>query len=87
MAKFTKNNGRWLRELKILNIRNDNNHENFTKKNRLMEPLNIPFIADTTIRGGTFQTTILQFITYGQRDNSRLFELGLLITVYSFCEN
>ena len=36
-------------------------------------PLNIPFIVDTTIRGGTFQTPILQDITYGQRNRSRLF--------------
>ena len=38
-----------------------------------MESLNIPFIADTTIRGGTFQTPIIQSITHGQKDNSRLF--------------
>ena len=37
-----------------------------------MEPLNIPYIADTTISGGTFQTPILQNITHGQRNNSRL---------------
>jgi hypothetical protein len=35
-----------------------------------MEPLNIPYIADKT--GGTFQTPILQNITHGQRNNSRL---------------
>ena len=39
----------------------------------MVEPLNIPFIVDTTIRGGTFQTPILQDITHGQRKRSRLF--------------
>jgi hypothetical protein len=39
----------------------------------MVEPLNIPFIVDTTIRGGTFQTPILQDITHGQKKRSRLF--------------
>ena len=38
-----------------------------------MEPLNISFIADTTIRGGNFQTPMIQSLTHCQRDNSRLF--------------
>ena len=42
------------------------------KKLSYMEPLNILYIADTTISGGTFQTPILQNITHGQRNNSRL---------------
>ena len=39
----------------------------------MVEPLNIPFIVDTTIRGGTFQTPILQDITHGRRKRGRLF--------------
>jgi hypothetical protein len=39
----------------------------------MVEPLNIPFIIDTTIRGGTFQIPILQDITHDQRKRSRLF--------------
>ena len=38
-----------------------------------MEPLNIPHLADETLIGGSFQTPILEDVTYGQRDNSRLF--------------
>ena len=44
-----------------------------------MEPLNIPYIADTKISGGTFQTPILQNITHGQRNNSRLWHIFALI--------
>ena len=36
-----------------------------------MEPLNIPHLADETLIGGSFQTPILEDVTYGQRDNSR----------------
>ena len=39
----------------------------------MVELSNIPSIVDTTIRGGTFQTPILQNITHGQRKRSRLF--------------
>ena len=38
-----------------------------------MEELNIPHLADSTLIGGSFQTPILEDITHGQRDNSRLF--------------
>ena len=38
-----------------------------------MEPLNIPHLADETLIGGSFQTPILEDVTNGQRDNSRLF--------------
>ena len=39
----------------------------------MVEPLNIPFIVDTTIRGGTFQAPISQEITHAQRKRCRLF--------------
>ena len=38
-----------------------------------MESLETPYLADQTINGGSFQTPILEFITNGQRDRSRLF--------------
>jgi hypothetical protein len=37
-----------------------------------MEPLNIPYIADTTISGGTFQTPIMQNITHGNNSKFML---------------
>ena len=43
------------------------------QKYKKMEPLNIPHLADETLIGGSFQTPILEDVTYGQRDNSRLF--------------
>ena len=38
-----------------------------------MESLNIPHLADETLIGGSYQTPILEDITHGQRDNSRLY--------------
>ena len=43
------------------------------KNIKKMEELNIPHLADSTLIGGSFQTPILEDITHGQRDNSRLF--------------
>ena len=57
---------------KIRYIYTQKNNEKLWNFN-MAEPLNIPFIVDTTIRGGTFQTPILQDITHGQRKRSQLF--------------
>ena len=38
-----------------------------------MESLNIPHLADETLIGGSYQTPILEDITHGQRENSRLY--------------
>ena len=43
------------------------------KNIKKMEELNISHLADSTLIGGSFQTPILEDITHGQRDNSRLF--------------
>ena len=39
-----------------------------------MENLQIPFLADETLHGGSYQTPFLETITHGQRDNSRLLQ-------------
>ena len=38
-----------------------------------MENSQIPFLADETLYGGSYQTPLLETITHGQRDKSRLF--------------
>jgi hypothetical protein len=50
-------------EYKDQNIRRRTQKTFFYGPNN-MEPLNIPYIADTTISGGTFQTPILQNIFF-----------------------
>ena len=37
-----------------------------------MENLQIPFLADETLHGGSYQTSLSETKTHGQRDNSRL---------------
>ena len=47
-----------------------------------MESLEIPHIAEQTIYDASFSTPFLEDITHGQRDNSRLFRLLILILLY-----
>ena len=49
-----------------------------------MESLNIPHLADETLIGGSYQTPILEDITHGQRDNSRLYGFYWNLSVDSF---
>ena len=38
-----------------------------------MKNFNTPHLADETLIGGSYQTPILEDITHGQRENSRLY--------------